>query len=86
MLCTQCQVLCGAHRGRAPTLEEANLILIQMHSRSWFNVYGWQTLNDYLSPQQWTFPHGVCPPPPPSPPLKSQGLNPNAGISMSKNG
>lgn len=53
-------------------MEEANLILIQMHVRSWFNVFGWQTLNDYLTPQQWTFPLGVRP--------KTLGLNPNPMI------
>ncbi|KAK9806479.1 hypothetical protein WJX73_001550 [Symbiochloris irregularis] len=46
-------------RGRAPTREEAQLVLIQRHGASWFNVLGLQMLYDYLTPDQWTFPHGA---------------------------
>ncbi|KAK9798562.1 hypothetical protein WJX73_006562 [Symbiochloris irregularis] len=44
-------------RDLVPSSQEANLVLLQLNSRSWSSKF--HELYDHLTPDQWSFPHGV---------------------------
>ena len=46
-----------ACRTGLPTSQEANLILLQKRPQSWLSKF--HELFDHITPDQWSFPHGV---------------------------
>lgn len=47
-------VTCRDHK---PNSQEANLVVVQTHPLSWSSKF--HELYDHLTPDQWSFPHGV---------------------------